>query len=110
LILDGKRYPAKFIRGLAYEIATGRKLDPNVEFSGGAETARFFQRLWFQIDYRPRGTCHQQKIQGSNSSHDVARASKKGSKAKLDEKQQKETLEKVLEQAFGPVELNRSFD
>ena len=28
LLFDGKRYPAKFIRGLAYGIATGYELNP----------------------------------------------------------------------------------
>ena len=42
LLLDGKTYPAKFIRGLAYRLATGVELDPNVDYSGGMETVRFF--------------------------------------------------------------------
>jgi hypothetical protein len=45
LLLNGTIYPAKFIRGLAYHLATGVELDPNVDYSGGTETARFFQRL-----------------------------------------------------------------
>src|SRR5204862_4398198 len=45
LLLNGKTYPAKFIRGLAYRLATGVELDPNRDYSGGAETAKFFQGL-----------------------------------------------------------------
>jgi hypothetical protein len=45
LVFNGTTYPAKFIRGLAYRLATGVELDPNVDYSGGAETARFFQRF-----------------------------------------------------------------
>lgn len=45
LLTNGKTYPAKFIRGLAYRLATGVELDPNVDYSGGTETARFFQGL-----------------------------------------------------------------
>jgi len=45
LLLNGNTYPAKFIRGLAYRLATGVELDPNVDYSGGMETARFFQGL-----------------------------------------------------------------
>jgi hypothetical protein len=37
LLLNGKTYPAKFIRGLAYRLATGVELDPNVDYSGGTE-------------------------------------------------------------------------
>jgi hypothetical protein len=51
LVLNGKSYPAKFIRGLAYQIATGVTLDPSRDYSGGNETARFFTRLKLQ-------TCH----------------------------------------------------
>jgi len=43
--MNNKSYPAKFIRGLAYRLATGDKLDPNRDYSGGAGTVRFFQTL-----------------------------------------------------------------
>lgn len=52
LILDGKRYPAKFIRGLAYEIATRDELDPNTDYTGGVETLNFFRTLGFIIEYK----------------------------------------------------------
>ncbi len=45
LVYNGKTYPAKFIRGLAYRIATGIELDPSKDFTGGDETARFFANL-----------------------------------------------------------------
>jgi hypothetical protein len=45
LVLNGKNYPAKFIRGLAHRIATGIELDPNKDFTGGEETVRFFASL-----------------------------------------------------------------
>jgi hypothetical protein len=45
LVLNGKSYPAKFIRGLAYRIATGIELDPSKDFTGGDETARCFANL-----------------------------------------------------------------
>ena len=41
----GKTYPAKFIRGLAYRLATGIELDPNTDYAGGEETSRFFSML-----------------------------------------------------------------
>ncbi len=47
LLLNGKAYPAKFIRGLAYRIATGIQLVPN-DYGGGLETARFFANLGLQ--------------------------------------------------------------
>jgi len=52
LLLGGKHYPAKYIRGLAYEIATGERLNPNIDYSGGAETVRFFKKLGYSTEYR----------------------------------------------------------
>jgi hypothetical protein len=43
LLFNGKTYPAKFIRGLAYRLATDVELDPNRDYAGGVETARFFR-------------------------------------------------------------------
>jgi len=48
LLFNGKSYPAKFIRGLAYRIATGVELNPSNDFTGGDETARFFTSLGLQ--------------------------------------------------------------
>src|SRR6266508_1121425 len=51
LLLNNKSYPAKFIRGLAYRLATGIKLDPNRDYSGGLETVKFFQGLSLPTQY-----------------------------------------------------------
>lgn len=48
LLIGGKRYPAKFIRGLAYKLATGTK--PGV-YHGGAQTVDFFGRLGLTTEY-----------------------------------------------------------
>jgi hypothetical protein len=48
LVFNGKSYPAKFIRGLAYRIATGVELNPSTDYSGGDETIRFFAGLGLQ--------------------------------------------------------------
>ncbi len=53
LLLDGKSYPAKFIRGLAYRLATGVELDPNTDYSGGLETIRFFEALGLTTQHDP---------------------------------------------------------
>ena len=110
LILDGKRYPAKFIRGLAYELATGLKLNPSIDFSGGAETARFFRKLGFQIEHLTGTVCGRARSRPSTRSPSAADNRKRINQAKLNEKQQKEALKKVLEREFGTVELNRGFD
>ena len=52
LLFDGKRYPAKFIRRLAYEIAAGHSLHPSIDYSGGADTVEFFKTLVFPTEYK----------------------------------------------------------
>ncbi|HPD61523.1 MAG TPA: hypothetical protein PKV48_07185, partial [Thermodesulfobacteriota bacterium] len=52
LLHRGKRYDAKFVRGLAYQLSTGSMLNPSLEYNGGAETARFFKNLGYTIEYR----------------------------------------------------------
>ena len=52
LRFDDRVYPAKFVRGLAYFLATGVELDPNNDYAGGKETVRFFQKLGLQASNR----------------------------------------------------------
>jgi hypothetical protein len=51
LLYNGRRYPAKHIRGIAYKIATGQEISKN-DFSGGKETATFFKKLGFVVEYK----------------------------------------------------------
>lgn len=51
LIYDGRKLPAKHIRGMAYEEHFGEKIRKK-DFGGGMETVRFFERLGFEMDYR----------------------------------------------------------
>ena len=46
LLYNGKKLPAKHIRGMAYKVAYGKEISKQ-EFSGGKETARFFEKLGF---------------------------------------------------------------
>lgn len=48
LVVDGRRYPPKYVISLAVAAATGRELRPQ-EFSGGEETNGALQRLGFTI-------------------------------------------------------------
>ena len=48
LVYNGKQYPAKHIRGMAYEIACGVALSKD-DYSGGDDTERFLTRLGFTI-------------------------------------------------------------
>ena len=47
LIYEGKKYPAKHIRGMAYREAFGVEIGKD-EYTGGMETVRFFERLGFE--------------------------------------------------------------
>ncbi|HBH11854.1 MAG TPA: hypothetical protein DDX29_01830 [Clostridiales bacterium] len=47
---NNNKYPAKRIRAIAYEMAFNEPAD-NSKFSGGIETALFFERLAFTSDY-----------------------------------------------------------
>ena len=47
LIYEGKKYPAKHIRGMAYREAFGIEIGKD-EYTGGMETVRFFERLGFE--------------------------------------------------------------
>ena len=51
LIYKGKKYPAKHVRGLAYFVANKKDISKS-EYSGGKETANFFKKLGFTVQYK----------------------------------------------------------
>lgn len=55
LSFQGRKYPAKFIRGSAFRLATGIELSSE-EYSGGEETVRFFSTLGLTATIEPSGT------------------------------------------------------
>lgn len=50
LVIDGHRYPAKHIRGMAYRVHFGKEIKKE-DYTGGQETVRFFERLGFATQY-----------------------------------------------------------
>ena len=46
LLYGGREYPAKHIRGMAYNVHFGVEINKG-DFSGGQETVRFFEKLGF---------------------------------------------------------------
>ena len=50
LLFNGKRYPAKHIRGMAYKVHFEQEISKN-DFAGGQETVNFFKRLGFETQY-----------------------------------------------------------
>ena len=109
LIHNGEQYPAKFIRGLAYEIATGDKLSSN-DYSGGAETVRFFRALDFSVEHNGEvsdGICGTESDQNHTCRIPDTTAEKKNSSSG---KMQKHFLIKLLKQRFGCVMTEAKFD
>lgn len=47
LVIDGHRYPAKHIRGMAYRVHFGQEIKKE-DYAVGQETVRFFERLGFE--------------------------------------------------------------
>ena len=109
LIRNDEWYPAKFIRGLAYEIATGAKLSSD-EYSGGAETVRFFRALGFSVEHNGKvsdGICNPEPDQKHiDRIHDTATKEGNSSSGKV----QKDFLIKLLKQRFGCVMTEAKFD
>lgn len=53
LVYEGKKLPAKHIRGIAYEVHYGKAIRKS-DFGGGKETAHFFERYGFIVDYKEK--------------------------------------------------------
>ena len=50
LLYEGKKYPAKHIRGMAYKVHFNEEVLKD-EYTGGGETVRFFEKLGFEMQY-----------------------------------------------------------
>lgn len=53
LVFGGKRYPAKFIRGLAYRLATGVDADGKRHSSSSEDTIKFFESHGMETERGP---------------------------------------------------------
>jgi hypothetical protein len=105
LVFNGKSYPAKFIRGLAYRIATGVELDPSKDFTGGDETARFFANLGLQTSASATPTVAPSPPVPQPTPVIVAAAPPTGRKYEP----QKQALFDLLKKRFGTVEWEAEF-
>lgn len=98
LIYNNRKYPAKHIRGMAYEIAYGVFPDKD-DYAGGNETEKFFTKLGFEV-------LRTNKLVKSN---DVT--AQKPIKAKgYSVVAQKNALQKLLQKKFGMIETEKKFD
>ena len=130
LIRNDKQYPAKFIRGLAYEIATGNKLG-STNYSGGLETVRFLNALGFSVEHNGRiiaGVCEDrldqkttiqnsidqeptnQKLIDPEPTDQVSIDQEPDTMNGSSKKTQKDFLIELLKQRFGCVLTEAKFD
>lgn len=64
LIYEGKKLPAKHIRGMSYQEHYGVEISKS-EFGGGSETVRFFERLGFDMEYHGTATINKSETKNS---------------------------------------------
>lgn len=104
LVHDGRKYPAKAIRGIAYEICHGRPIGQR-DFQGGQETMRFFRRLGFSVEYLNYRQPESIRSQAASHATKVRLV-----KRDLDMVRQKNALQALLQRRFGVVISEKAFD
>lgn len=109
LLLGDKRYPAKFIRGLAYELATGHKLGSG-DYSGGAETVQFFTALGSSVEYNRKVRDVEIKPKSGQKLEDKITDTATNGKIRSSGTKRSIFLQNLLEQRFGCVMTEAKFD
>lgn len=104
LVYNGKKYPAKHIRGLAFYIANGREISKS-EYNGGQETVNFFERLNFIVEYKKQSIG--QLTENTNSKKYFT---KRKTQKKLNPVDQKNALQILFQKHFGVIETEKKFD
>lgn len=108
LVYNGKNYPAKHIRGMAYKMANGADISKN-EYSGGEETARFLRNLGFTVDYKRKilgpGNIKNKPVIPFKTEPDVSKPSPLGYPV-----DQKNALLNLLRSNFEKVETEKKFE
>jgi very-short-patch-repair endonuclease len=104
LLFRDRRYPAKFIRGLAYRCATGDELDPD-DYGGGLETATFLRRLGLTVEHADH-----EKAKDVTDTALAPAPVEPSPPVELRERTQKQALKTLLESRFGRVETEVRFD
>ena len=124
LLFQGKKLPAKHIRGMAYKETYGTEISKN-DYAGGMETVRFFLKLGFDMFYN--GEILYGNLQQSasderlpeNSSYKISQnASLKEQNAISKKTADKKAEERIVVSSKGVIEqknalqliLNRYFD
>jgi hypothetical protein len=108
LIYNNNKYPAKHIRGLAYYIANKKEISKS-KYSGGQETANFFKKLGFEVQYKKETLkpIEKSKITSKQTEQDELR---KPISKKLDVVSQKNAIQRLLQKHYGHIETEKKFD
>lgn len=117
LVYENRTLPAKHIRGMAYKVAFGEEI-PKSGYSGGGETAKFFERLGFEVAYKDASVVPSQIPAGNPSETHKTHSfpPKEGIKKKIkisskDVIEQKNALQLLLNRIFsGDVVCEKTYD
>jgi very-short-patch-repair endonuclease len=109
LIYNNKKYPAKHIRGMAYMVANKREIS-KIDYSGGQETAIFFKKLGFTIEYKKRTLKPKSFSEVSTKGNVKKQLPEKKANRRLNAASQKNALQKLLQKHYGHIETEKKFD
>lgn len=111
LIYQDKKLPAKHIRGMAYEVAYNESISKDA-FSGGMETARFFERLGFVVSHQDKEIRAKKEGKITARKKTTCKTPKEKTKdKKVKENKIKISAKAVIEQKNAlQLILNRMFD
>lgn len=109
LIYNNRKYPAKHIRGMAYFIANKQEISKQ-EYSGGEETANFFTRLGFQVEYRKNAIKSKLSHNAASESKIVNKPGKRLTSRLLSAVSQKNAMQRLLQKHYGHIETEKRFD
>ena len=108
LIYNDKKYPAKHIRGLAYYIVNKKEISKS-EYSGGQETATFFKKLGFTVQYKKIIFKPKEKSK-TTPKQTVQDEPRKPISKKINVVSQKNAIQRLLQKHFGHIETEKKFD
>lgn len=87
LLYGGREYPAKHIRGMAYNVHFGVEINKG-DFSGGKETVRFFEKLGFDVKHMQRSTkAYSKKAEPFSSEENVGMSDDKTKRLQEDDRE-----------------------
>ena len=108
LIYNNKKYPAKHIRGIAYFIANKKEISKS-EYTGGQETAIFFRKLGFTVQYK-KETLNPTVISKSIPEQPNKVEPQKAITKKLNVVSQKNAIQRLLQKYCGHIETEKKFE